>query len=47
LLREQPELTKHAVEEFLRYDGSVQIHHRAALDANDLDRTRVASCCSR
>jgi cytochrome P450 len=32
LLREQPELTKNAVEEFLRYDASVQINHRVALD---------------
>jgi cytochrome P450 len=31
-LREQPELTKNAVEEFLRYDGSVQINHRIVLD---------------
>ncbi len=28
LLREHPELTENAVEEFLRYDGSVQINHR-------------------
>ena len=32
LLRDRPELTKNAVEEFLRYDGSVQINHRVALD---------------
>jgi cytochrome P450 len=32
LLRERPELTKNAVEEFLRYDASVQINHRVALD---------------
>jgi cytochrome P450 len=32
LLRARPELTKNAVEEFLRYDGSVQINHRVALD---------------
>jgi cytochrome P450 len=32
LLRDHPELTKNAVEEFLRYDGSVQINHRVALD---------------
>jgi cytochrome P450 len=32
LLRQRPELTKNAVEEFLRYDGSVQINHRVALD---------------
>ena len=50
LLREQPELTKHAVEEFLRYDGSVQINHRVALDAIDLDgrasRSARCSTCS-
>jgi hypothetical protein len=28
LLQRQPELTKSAVEEFLRYDGSVQLNHR-------------------
>ncbi len=28
LLRDHPELMKQAVEEFLRYDGSVQINHR-------------------
>ncbi len=32
LLRERPELTENAVEEFLRYDGSVQINHRMLLD---------------
>jgi cytochrome P450 len=32
LLRERPELTKNAVEEFLRYDGSVQINHRVVHD---------------
>jgi cytochrome P450 len=32
LLRDDPELTKNAVEEFLRYDGSVQINHRVVLD---------------
>jgi len=32
LLRDQPELTKGAAEEFLRYDTSVQINHRVALD---------------
>src|SRR5207247_8355202 len=41
LLREHPELTKNAVEEFLRYDGSVQINHRVALDAMDLNGTRI------
>ena len=32
LLRDNPDLTKNAVEEFLRYDGSVQINHRVTLD---------------
>ena len=32
MLRDDPELTKNAVEEFLRYDGSVQINHRVVLD---------------
>ncbi len=31
LLRDDPELMKQAVEEFLRYDGSVQINHRLLL----------------
>jgi hypothetical protein len=31
LLRARPELTESAVEEFLRYDGSVQINHRVLL----------------
>jgi cytochrome P450 len=31
LLRDNPELTKNAVEEFLRYDASVQINHRVLL----------------
>jgi cytochrome P450 len=31
-LREHPELVKGAVEEFLRYDGSVQINHRVVLE---------------
>jgi pimeloyl-[acyl-carrier protein] synthase len=31
LLRARPELTENAVEEFLRYDGSVQINHRVLL----------------
>ncbi len=37
LLRERPELTKQAVEEFLRYDASVQISHRVALDGARVD----------
>jgi pimeloyl-[acyl-carrier protein] synthase len=41
LLREHPELNKNAVEEFLRYDGSVQINHRVNLDALDLDGTHI------
>jgi cytochrome P450 len=32
LLRAEPGLTKNAVEEFLRYDGSVQINHRVTLE---------------
>ncbi len=32
LLVERPELMKNAVEEFLRYDASVQINHRVVLD---------------
>jgi cytochrome P450 len=37
LLRENPALTKNAVEEFLRYDASVQISHRVALDGMHID----------
>lgn len=37
LFRTNPDITKNAVEEFLRYDGSVQINHRVALDGLDLD----------
>ena len=33
LLRARPELTENAVEEFLRYDGSVHINHRVLLSA--------------
>jgi pimeloyl-[acyl-carrier protein] synthase len=33
LLQEHPDLAKNATEEFLRYDTSVQINHRVALDA--------------
>jgi cytochrome P450 len=32
LLQSIPELTKNAVEEFLRYDASVQTNHRVVLD---------------
>lgn len=32
LLKDDAELTKNAVEEFLRYDASVQMNHRVALD---------------
>jgi hypothetical protein len=32
LLRDRPEITKNAVEEFLRYDASVQTNHRIILD---------------
>jgi cytochrome P450 len=42
LLREQPELTKNAVEEFLRYDASVQISHRVVLDGAQLEDVDVA-----
>ena len=41
LLRDHPEMTKNAVEEFLRYDGSVQINHRVNLDALDVDGTHI------
>ncbi|MCU1375893.1 MAG: hypothetical protein JWO68_3179 [Actinomycetia bacterium] len=37
LLQARPELTKNAVEELLRYDGSVQINHRVALDELHVD----------
>jgi len=36
LLRERPELTPNAVEEFLRYDGSVQVNHRVMLDDTEV-----------
>jgi len=41
LLRERPELTKNAVEEFLRYDASVQISHRVVLDGTRLDGVEI------
>jgi pimeloyl-[acyl-carrier protein] synthase len=41
LLREQPDLTKNAVEEFLRYDASVQISHRVVLDGVRVEGTEI------
>ena len=41
LLRSRPELTKNAVEEFLRYDASVQISHRVVLDGARLDDAEI------
>jgi pimeloyl-[acyl-carrier protein] synthase len=41
LLQVRPELTKNAVEEFLRYDGSVQINHRVALDGVEVGDVSV------
>jgi pimeloyl-[acyl-carrier protein] synthase len=41
LLHERPELTRGAVEEFLRYDGSVQINHRVALDGASLEDATI------
>jgi pimeloyl-[acyl-carrier protein] synthase len=41
LLRERPELTAGAVEEFLRYDGSVQVNHRVMLDDREVGDLRV------
>jgi len=42
LLRARPELTKNAVEEFLRFDASVQISHRVVLDGAHLDGADIA-----
>jgi cytochrome P450 len=42
LLREHPELTRNAVEEFLRYDGSVQINHRVVLDGMTVGDAEIA-----
>jgi cytochrome P450 len=42
LLRARPELTKNAVEEFLRYDGSVQINHRVVLDGMRVGDVEIA-----
>ena len=41
LLQERPELTKNAVEEFLRYDASVQISHRIVLDGTTLGGVEI------
>jgi pimeloyl-[acyl-carrier protein] synthase len=41
LLRRKPELTKNAVEEFLRYDASVQISHRVVLDGARVDDCEI------
>jgi cytochrome P450 len=41
LLRQDPELTKNAVEEFLRYDASVQISHRVVLDGAQVDDVEI------
>ncbi len=41
LLRDRPELTASAVEEFLRYDGSVQVNHRVVLDATQIGGAEV------
>lgn len=41
LLRERPELMRGAVEEFLRYDGSVQFTTRTALEDVELDDLQV------
>jgi hypothetical protein len=40
LLRERPELTENAVEEFLRYDGSVQVNHRVLLESAEVGGTK-------
>jgi cytochrome P450 len=42
LLRDHPELTRNAVEEFLRYDGSVQINHRVVLDGMTVGDVEIA-----
>jgi cytochrome P450 len=42
LLRERPELMPNAIEEFLRYDSSVQVTYRVALEALDLNGTALA-----
>jgi pimeloyl-[acyl-carrier protein] synthase len=41
LLRDRPNLTKNAVEEFLRYDASVQISHRVLLGGARIDDAEV------
>ncbi len=37
LLRDRPDLTRNATEEFLRYEPSVQLNHRIALDGATVD----------
>ena len=41
LLRARPEITENAVEEFLRYDGSVQINHRVLLSETSVGGATV------
>jgi cytochrome P450 len=41
-LRDDPSLTKNAVEELLRYDSSVQINHRVTLDGLHIDGIDIA-----
>jgi len=43
LLREHPELTANAVEEFLRYDGSVQVNHRVLLEDTTVGDASIPS----
>jgi cytochrome P450 len=40
-LRAQPDLIKNAVEEFLRYDASVQINHRVVLDGMQIGDVEI------
>lgn len=41
LLREKPDLMKNAVEEFLRFDASVQINHRVVLEDTVVDDVTI------
>jgi pimeloyl-[acyl-carrier protein] synthase len=43
LLRQHPELTANAVEEFLRYDGSVQVNHRVLLEDTTVGDASIPS----